>query len=477
MTELLRRKLCDIVAAHGPGVADDPRRCAELLRQAVPEDGAGVQALLRALDAHVPARLALLTEPLALAPLTSGLVRRLVEEQGLSEEAARWAVESWAVALGKEANGPPAAGQPAAYEHLLAPPRRRRRWLWYALPVLALLAGLGAWKWLSLGAEVRRISARAGGMYCLALSPDGHTVIVGCGDHSVRLWDVDSGAELRRLEGHQVGPFDVALAPDGRLALSGSGWQQMQDGKSNPIDCTLRAWDLTAGQQREPPWGKYDVPVFAVGFSPDGRLAIAATGGYQPRDPKAPAPTKEDKPVPLDCLVRLYDAATGQELRQLAGHKLPVKHAAFLPGGKRVVSAADDGTVRLWDVATGQELRQAELDNKARVFCLAVSPDGHRLLTADDQSRVWLWDLDDLSPLLEQKRSDLVRCLAFSGDGRRALLGGNDYIVRLWDVETLTEVRHYTGHSGAVMGVAFLPDGRHALSGSDDGTIRIWRLP
>src|SRR5262245_52521865 len=124
MTELLRQKLCDIVTAHGSGVADDPGRCGELLRQAAPEDGAGVEALLRALAARVPARLALLTEPLAMAPLTSGLVRRLVDEQGLSEEEARWAVESWAVALGK-GDGAAAPGGLPAYAHVLAPPRRR----------------------------------------------------------------------------------------------------------------------------------------------------------------------------------------------------------------------------------------------------------------------------------------------------------------------------------------------------------------
>src|SRR5437764_4311337 len=148
MTESLRQKLCDIVAAHGPAVADDPRRCGELLREAAPEDGAGVEVLLRALEAHVPARLALLTEPLALAPLTSGLVRRLVGEQGLSEDQARWAVESWAVALGKGgAESPALPGQLPAYDHVLAAPRRRWRWLWYVVPALAVLAALGGWWW------------------------------------------------------------------------------------------------------------------------------------------------------------------------------------------------------------------------------------------------------------------------------------------------------------------------------------------
>ena len=104
----------------------DARYSAKVLTtKAAPEDGAAVDALVRALEAHVPARLALLTEPLTLAPLTSGLVRRLVDEQGLSEEAARWAVETWAAALGKADGTEPAlANRFPAYEHLLAPPRR-----------------------------------------------------------------------------------------------------------------------------------------------------------------------------------------------------------------------------------------------------------------------------------------------------------------------------------------------------------------
>jgi WD40 repeat protein len=465
------------VTAYGPAVADDPGRCGELLREAVPEDGAGVTALLRALEARVPARLALLTEPLALAPLTSGLVRRLVEDQGLSEEAARWAVESWAVALGKgDGPAPTRPGQLPGYEHVLSPTRRRWRVVWYLLPLIALLAAFGGWWWLGQRSEVGRISARTDGINCLALSADGRSVLAGCADKSLRLWDVATGNELLRLDGHEEAPRSVALAPDGRLALSCGGLVAQREGKYTPVDCAVRAWDLEADRQREPPLGKYEGPVWSVAFASDGRRALACTGWYEYKDNEYI--TKDRKSVPKDCFIRVYDVATGQELRKLEGHKELVTCAAFTPDGSRIVSGSRDNTLRLWDVVTGRELRRVELTGKPQVTCLAVSPDGRRLLTGEEPTaRLRLWDLEELEELDQKPLAEAARGLAFSPDGSRILVGSDDHIVRLLDAATLAEVRHFPGHAKQVTGVAFLPDGQHALSGSADGTIRVWRLP
>ncbi len=57
-----------------------------------------------------------------------------------------------------------------------------------------------------------------------------------------------------------------------------------------------------------------------------------------------------------DKTVRIWDAATGQELHKLQGHSDSVTSVVWSPDGTKVVFGSSDKTVRIWDAATGQEL-------------------------------------------------------------------------------------------------------------------------
>ena len=76
-----------------------------------------------------------------------------------------------------------------------------------------------------------------------------------------------------------------------------------------------------------------------------------------------------------DQTARIWDAATGEELRQLTGHSGAVSSAAYSPDGKHIVTASDDQTARIWDAATGEELRQLT-GHSGTVTSAAYSPDG-----------------------------------------------------------------------------------------------------
>jgi WD40 repeat protein len=61
-----------------------------------------------------------------------------------------------------------------------------------------------------------------------------------------------------------------------------------------------------------------------------------------------------------DAVVRLWDVATGKQVRTFEGHTGSVPGLAFSPDGKRLLTGGHDRTARLWDVATGKEVRKLE---------------------------------------------------------------------------------------------------------------------
>ncbi len=98
MNDMARRKLGEIVSRYGTSVCDEPRRVQGLLADLCPDLKRETHALVAALERGTAGEL-LRSSP-APWPATLGrLVRRLTDETAMSEEAARWAVESWAAAL------------------------------------------------------------------------------------------------------------------------------------------------------------------------------------------------------------------------------------------------------------------------------------------------------------------------------------------------------------------------------------------
>jgi WD40 repeat protein len=86
----------------------------------------------------------------------------------------------------------------------------------------------------------------------------------------------------------------------------------------------------------------------------------------------------------------MFDAESGKELLTLTGHKETVTAVAFSPDGGRFVTGSDDKTVRLWDAATGDEIRTWKAANA--VTSVAFGPDGGRL-AAGCANAVVVWEV------------------------------------------------------------------------------------
>src|SRR5262249_59244814 len=87
-------------------------------------------------------------------------------------------------------------------------------------------------------------------------------------------------------------------------------------------------WDLETGRLRE----RLLLPEQSAGpvaFSADGKHFAAASQRPGTR-------------------VRLWETATGKEVRVIEGVRGAVRSLAFLPDGRRLVSGMDDGTALVW---------------------------------------------------------------------------------------------------------------------------------
>jgi WD40 repeat protein len=301
------------------------------------------------------------------------------------------------------------------------------------------------------GRELPPLGGRSVGVASALFSPDGRLVAFGSFDGTIKIWDAASGRELRVLSGHAGMVNSIAFSPDGRALASGSA------------DRTVKLWDVASGRELRTLAG-HGEKVMSVAFSPDGRI-LASAGG--------------------DRTVKLWDTASGSELRTLRGHLTWINSVAFSPDGRVVASASGElggdgvnanNAIKLWDVASGNELRTL-IGHAAWVTAVAFSGDGKLLASASGDRTVKLWD-----PTSGREQRTLggfvgrVSCVGFSPDSHVLAAGAHDSTVKLFDVATGGEIRTLASHGDLIASVAFAPDGQRLVTASWSSAARIWNV-
>ncbi|OJA08350.1 hypothetical protein AZE42_07432 [Rhizopogon vesiculosus] len=258
---------------------------------------------------------------------------------------------------------------------------------------------------------------KAGDLYIrsVCFSPDGKFLATAAEDKQIRIWDIKKKRIRYVFDGHQQVIYSLDFSLDGRLIVSGSD------------DATVRVWDMVDGSSRvlttyDADSVNRDAGIASVAISPNDQLVAAAC---------------------LDCIVRIWDVATGMLIERLRGHTDMVYSVAFTPDGKGLISGSLDKTLKYWDISSLVASKNLAANTQCTMNFL-----GH---------------------------TDYVLSVAASHDGRWIVSGSKDRGVRFWDSHTGAMQCMLQGHKNSVIDLDLSPAGGILATGSGDWQARIWR--
>jgi WD40 repeat protein/serine/threonine protein kinase len=323
---------------------------------------------------------------------------------------------------------------------------------------------------------VRTFEGHTSNLHAVAVSPDGEWAASAAGgidpnqkriDCTVRIWEMKTGKLRHTLEGFTSLPRGVAFSPDSKQVIA-IGWPselrvwsvadgkpvktaKLSDNPNGPFSLSRDGkrllypgagafilWDIDQDRQvQRLPIPRGSNPM-SVAFCGD-RHAVTGSGGYKFEGNQL-VRDSNNRPIPIDCLVRLWDLETGTAVKRFAGHEHFVRQVVCSPDGRRAYSASVDNTLRIWDLSDS----------------LSVTPPA--------------------APVVAFKGHEgTVNALAVSRDGKHVLTGGADGTVRLWDAAG-QEVKRYTGLRGAINSVGFSANGQRVIACDATGALQVWEF-
>eukprot|EP00004_Rigifila_ramosa_P020461 TRINITY_DN5305_c0_g1_i1.p1 TRINITY_DN5305_c0_g1~~TRINITY_DN5305_c0_g1_i1.p1 ORF type:complete len:658 (+),score=115.67 TRINITY_DN5305_c0_g1_i1:278-1975(+) len=203
------------------------------------------------------------------------------------------------------------------------------------------------------------LSGHSGDVYAVAFQPQGHHVVSGGYDQTVRTYDIRTGTCVRTCLGHTSSVSALLFNPAGNLIVSGSK------------DATVRFWDVRSGVA---------VKVYASHLSEVTSLALSEDGVQLLTGSK-------------DNSNRLWDVRTAKPIQRYRGHQNTSKNfvrCAFGPAEQVIVGGSEDGVVYLWDKESGSILQKLN-GHTGPVFSAEWNAKQSLLCTASHDGTVQTW--------------------------------------------------------------------------------------
>ncbi len=279
-----------------------------------------------------------------------------------------------------------------------------------------------------------------------AFTADGKQIVTG-GYHELVIWNTEDASLVRRIKNVGQRVFALAFSPDGKILAAGCG----EPGKSGEV----RLLDFASGEVKGVIARSNDV-VLDLAYRPGAsELAVASA----------------------DSSIRIVDVNTLQVIRTIASHADWVTAIAWSDDGARLASASRDKSAKVYDGSTG-ELIASYLGHGAAVRGVTILADNKQVVSAGADNKLHRWNIEDAKKVAE---------VVTGGEGYKLIRSATHLFVpcsdhRLLQIDLASNKisQEFKGHRDWVLSASYQPmtvgeaSGGLIASGAFDGEVRLW---
>jgi serine/threonine protein kinase/WD40 repeat protein len=234
--------------------------------------------------------------------------------------------------------------------------------------VVAVAAENGHWAWDIAASGAVIFEKRTGPRTAWAISPDGELVVFPQKDFAVFVRrTTDNGRSDRQFSIRDSGDvIGAAFFPHKEWVIFATS-----------ADGLIHVGDMSTRKEIGKPFPGPKAETLGLAVAPNEKSVLIT----------------DDKGAALWSLQTIPPAPH----RRLEGLKERLLCFAFTPDGKHIAGGLTDSTVRVWDAATGKEVRRFT-EHQAPVHGVAFSPDGKTIASCSDGIKLWEWQKQPAKP-------------------------------------------------------------------------------